>query len=221
MTIYGYEYHHYKEWSRIIFSTTTAEEVRDGPAPLRPEDATPGLTIGWWYLRRPAGVPAGAGSPSGGVTVLPVPRQSRRRLIPERCGQLECVGLPDNHAVALDGVARRTPLIRQGWKIFPLAAAVVLVTRHSGIRQQTKQKRRLQQTARPYSAADIRSKGNRHAMLGADGGEPCASLPEAAVLLLLLQLTTPFRCRCRPLALLTADAAGGPALREGVDPPQG
>ena len=88
-----------------------AEEVRDGPAPLRPEDATPGLAIGWWYLRRSAG----AGSSSGGVAVLPVPRQSGRRLIPRRsrrCGQLECVGLPDNRAVALDGVAQRTPLIR-------------------------------------------------------------------------------------------------------------
>ena len=90
-----------------------AEEVRNEPAPLPPEDTTPGLAIGWWILRRPAG----AGSPTGGVAVLPVPRQSGRRLIPGRsrrrgrCGQLECVGLPDNRAVALDSVARRTPLM--------------------------------------------------------------------------------------------------------------
>ena len=93
-----------------------AEEVRDRPAPLRLEDATPGLAIGRWCLRRPAGVPAGAGSPSGGVAVLLFRRQVGRRLIPGRSrrrGQLECVSLPDNRAVALDGVARRTLPIRR------------------------------------------------------------------------------------------------------------
>ena len=43
--------------------------------------------------------------------------------------------------------------------------------------------------------------------------------PEAAVLLLTTR--NPFRCCCRPLALMSAEAAGGPALREGADPPQG
>ena len=140
-----------------------AEEVHDGPAPLRLEDATPGLAICWRSRRRPAGVPAGAGSPSGGVLFLLTPRRAGRRLIPGRSRrrrQLECVGLPDNRAVALDGVARRTPPIRRGRKVFPLATAIILVARHSGIRQQKKkQKRWLQQTTRPYSATDIRSKG--------------------------------------------------------------
>ena len=92
-----------------------AEEVRDGPAPLRLEDATPGLAICWRSQRRPAGVPAGAGSLSGGVIILLAPRRAGRRPIPGRSrrrGQLECVGLPDNRAVALDGVARRTLPIR-------------------------------------------------------------------------------------------------------------
>ena len=91
-----------------------AGEVPDEPAPLHLEAATPGPAIGLRSRRQPAGVPAGAGSPTGGVRVLRVRREVERRLTPGRSrrrgrrGQLGCVGLPDNRAVALDGVGRRT-----------------------------------------------------------------------------------------------------------------
>ena len=51
-----------------------AEEVRDGPAPPRPADATPGPAICCRCPRCPAGVPTGASSPSGGVKAPPVLR---------------------------------------------------------------------------------------------------------------------------------------------------
>ena len=61
-----------------------AGEVPDEPAPLHLEAATPGLAIGLRSQRRPAGVPAGAGSPTGGVRVLRVRREIERRLTPGR-----------------------------------------------------------------------------------------------------------------------------------------
>ena len=61
-----------------------AGEVPDEPAPLHLESATPGPAIGLRSRRRPAGVPAGAGSPTGGVRVLRVHREVERRLTPGR-----------------------------------------------------------------------------------------------------------------------------------------
>ena len=93
-----------------------AGEVPDEPAPLHLEAATPGPAIGLKSQQRPAGAPAGAGSPTGGAPVLRVRREVDRegRLMPGRSrrrgrrGQLGFVGLPDNRAVALDSVGRRT-----------------------------------------------------------------------------------------------------------------
>ena len=92
-----------------------AGEVPDEPAPLHLEAATPGPAIGLKSQQRPAGAPAGAGSPIGGAQVPRVRREVDRegRLKPGRSrrrgrrGQPGCVGLPDNRAVALVGVERR------------------------------------------------------------------------------------------------------------------